>query len=296
MPKLLAWHQTETAHKERADWMDYADGFLMASGPLTDKETRAIRRVQTDYDLGMSHGFLALQKDTAEGLIHRYRAFENSYLPTDVAANPWTEFRSVMKEVSAMGLTDKKRGFLAKLMGEEFVEEIEKENSEKAAELEAAGVDFKEGEEPAPEEVEEEVLEPEAEKEMDDEEDDEEDEEEEEKEKDLDPIEVLRAEMQDALIAVGEQMKVISEAILEMAETRKKADEEIEKAIEETPALSLRALFEKSAIGDETTRVDGRTSEAKDGPQETEPEVKEGKIGIPLLDALKEANVRHYAQ
>jgi len=295
MPQLLAWHTMETAHKGRADWIDYADGFVMASGPLTLREVRSIARVQQDYDLGMSHGFLPLQKDRHEGLIQRYRTFEVSYLPLEVAANPWTEFRSITKEVFEMGLTEKKRGFLTKLMGDDFVEEIEKENATKAAELEAAGVDFKE--ETEPEASATEVVEtPEAEVPKVDEVE----EPEEGKEVSTDPVADLRKEMVEALTSVGEQFKTVNEAVgslvksLEaISEARKEADEEIEKAIEETPAASLRALFEKSVIGKEKARVDGRTSVAKDGPDETEPIAKAGKIGIPVLDAIKAANAAH---
>jgi hypothetical protein len=309
MPKLLAWHQLETAHKERADWMDYADGFLLASGPLTAKEAEAIERVEKTYDLGMSHGFIALSKDPNEGLIDSYRSFEVSFLPLEVAANPWTDFRTITKEVFAMGLTENKRGFLRNLMGDEFVEEVEQENSDKATTLEEAGVDFKEGEEDelvesgeidlegeaeaAEEEPEEEKAQMESDK---DEDEDEEEEEEKELEPAPDPVAELRDEMKDALVAVGEVLFEIKEEIAGMKQSREEVDEKIEKAIEESPAASLRDMFQKSAIGAEEARVDGRTSEAKDGPEETDPNPKKEGFGIPVLEAIKQANLRHYEQ
>lgn len=328
MPKLLAWHTMETAHEGRADWMDYADGFLMASGPLTAGEAKSILRVAEDFDLGMSHGFLALSKDPNEGLIHMYRAFENSFLPLEVAANPWTEFRSIMKEVEEMGLTQKKRGFLSKLMGESFVEEIEQETEAKASELQEAGVDFKEGEEPeaeAPEMSAEEIAEaevvdlteeeeaPESEaeegeekqapkrpkkkkpfslegEEEDDDEEDEDDEDEDE-EKELEPIDELRKELSEAMTFIGAEFKGIREDIDFLKSEQKDTDDMLEEVIEQTPTASLKDIIVQSVIGKKETRVDGRTSEAKDAPKETDAEAEDGALGIPFLNQIKARNV-----
>ncbi len=312
MPALLAWHTPETKHTEKADWIDYADGFLLASGPLLEKEAEAIERVAQEYDLGMSHGFLALETDRGSGLINMYRAFEHSFLPLEVAANPWTDFRTIQKEVEQMGLSQKKRGFLSKLMGDGFVEEIERETEGKAAELETAGVDFKEGEEaPTPEinlaeeianaevvdltgEPDEPVAEEaEAESEVEAEAEEAEAEPaEEEEEKEVDPIVTLRTELSEAMEFIGTELKSVNARLDAVETTTKETDERIEEVIDETPVVSLKDLITRSVIGKPETRIDGRLSQAKDAPEETEsiPEDDAG-MKIPFLNQIKARNV-----
>jgi len=288
MPRLLAWHIPQTATAHKADWVEYSDGFLMASGPLTPEEAERIKAVEEEYRLGMSHGFIALDKDEKEGIIEKYRTFEMTYLPIDAAANPWTDFLTVSKEVEQMGLSEKKREFLSKLMGDEFVEEIEQETEAKTAALVAAGVDYKEGEEPEPEAAtdeetttEEEAEEPAAEQEKADEEEPEA----------PDPVAELRSELGEAMKAIGEQLHALNERIDNLQVENKQVQEAIEEVVGQTPKVSLKDLFMGSVIGKEEAKVDGRVSLAKDGPEETKPEEGIGAFPVPILGQIKQRNM-----
>jgi len=69
-------------------------------------------------------------------------------------------------------------------------------------------------------------------------------------------------------------------------EDLKATDEtKIAQKAEDTPRASLSDLVKMSVIGDDETRIDGRTSLAKEGPKETEP-AQNGPIGIPFLDDM----------
>ena len=143
-PEHWVWHTPQTAFKSRTDWWDYADGFLVMSGPMTAAEAKSYT---PDEVVAMSHGFHALDRDKANGIINQYRMFENSDLPLSVAANPFTNFEIVRKEAE-MPFTNDKRVYLVKRLGEERVTELEKDTAAMSKALEALGVDFKDA--PAP--------------------------------------------------------------------------------------------------------------------------------------------------
>ena len=170
MPQYWHWHTPESAHKERADWIDYSDGFLMMSGSLTEKEAELQTALNAKYDLAMSHGLVRsdLHYDKERGLIQKYRTFEVSDLPREFAANEWTDIVAIAKEVATMGLTPEKRNFLVEAMGEEKVMELEQDTEKRAKALEDLGVEYKGLEEALsaiaePEEAEEEEEAPETE-------------------------------------------------------------------------------------------------------------------------------------
>ncbi|HLE03780.1 MAG TPA: hypothetical protein VI729_04090, partial [Anaerolineales bacterium] len=87
MPELWPWHTKEGAHELPADWIDYADGFLMMSGALTAKEAEKLQQLAAKHDLAMSHGLINFDYDKKNGVIRKYRTFEASYLPREHAAN-----------------------------------------------------------------------------------------------------------------------------------------------------------------------------------------------------------------
>lgn len=136
-PEWWTWHTP--VRKSKADWWDYADGYLLMSGPASEEEAKGYI---DDTPIAMSHGFHVLKRDSAKGLIQSYRSFEVSDLPPDVAANPYTSFEMVRKELSM--LTKEKREYLVKRLGEERVAAIEKDTEAMSKELEAAGVEWKE--------------------------------------------------------------------------------------------------------------------------------------------------------
>ncbi|KKM25961.1 hypothetical protein LCGC14_1589710, partial [marine sediment metagenome] len=145
MPQFWHWHTPESAHKERADWIDYSDGFLMMSGPLMEKEAELQTALNAKYDLAMSHGLVRSDRhyDKERGLIQKYRTFEVSDLPRKFAANEWTDIVAIAKEVATMGLTPEKRDFLVEAMGEELVMGIEEDTEGRAKALEELGVEYK---------------------------------------------------------------------------------------------------------------------------------------------------------
>jgi hypothetical protein len=145
MPRLWPWHTLGGEHKDRADWIDYTDGFLVMSGPLTEKEAELLTELGKEYDLAMSHGLVRsdLHYDKERGLIQRYRTFEASYLPREFAANEWTDIITIAKEVAEMGFAPEKRTFLERVLGEEKIMELEQDTEKRAKELEELGVEYK---------------------------------------------------------------------------------------------------------------------------------------------------------
>jgi hypothetical protein len=81
-------------------------------------------------------------------------------------------------------------------------------------------------------------------------------------------------ELTDAVKALQEQVSLLA---------REDEDKIAEKAAD-TPAASLREIVGR-AVGDPSTKVDGRKKYGKDGPKETQPIV-EGQTGISLIDTF----------
>lgn len=144
-PELWAWHTPGTKHGA-ADWWDYADGFVVMSGPLTETVGKSFEN-ETE-PLGMSHGFFALPpwRDVANGLINKYRTFEASHLPLARAANPWTDFETIRKEAAMFN--PEKRKYLVERLGEEAVAGLEADTKGRAALLEAIGIESKQADQP----------------------------------------------------------------------------------------------------------------------------------------------------
>lgn len=145
MPQLWPWHLPEGAHKSRADWIDYADGFLVMSGSLTEKEAELLTGLGEEYDLAMSHGLIRSDHhyDKERGLIQKYRTFEASYLPREFAANEWTDIQTIAKEVIKMGFTPERRDFLVTALGEEEVMKLESDTEGRGKALDELGVEWK---------------------------------------------------------------------------------------------------------------------------------------------------------
>lgn len=144
MPFLMAWHSKDHTHEHRADFLEYHNGFVIASGQLAQKEADSIQRISDSYNLGMSHGMYVRdgwRNKEDNTIIEKYRTFEVSYLPLEYAANPWTDFVAAVEEKS---MNDERKQFLQHLMGEEFVEQVLEEADSKAATLQVEGVESKE--------------------------------------------------------------------------------------------------------------------------------------------------------
>lgn len=145
-PAFWTWHTPETERENRADWWDYADGFFMYSGVLTEEEAQAYLDEDDntkDTVIGMSHGFIVLEKDSQ--YINRYRTFEVSDLPLKYAANPYTDFETIRKTWEDQDMfSAHKRAYLVERFGEEKVASMEESTESRKALLEELGVDWKE--------------------------------------------------------------------------------------------------------------------------------------------------------
>lgn len=140
-PAFITWHIPGTARKSAVDFAMYEDGFLIMSGSLTEDEAAGLLKAQAEVDLGMSHGTFVLSRDLKDPrVINKYRMYETSDLPLVKAANPFTDFETVSKEVGM----DKKK-YLAKILGsEEKADAFLEKTGLKQKALDAAGVESKE--------------------------------------------------------------------------------------------------------------------------------------------------------
>lgn len=140
-PELWLWH-VPGSKVGKADWLEFADGFLLTSG-LFDKGKEAVagRLAAATEPLTMSHGFRRFKADKENIITHQYRMVEASILPVGAEANPWTKFTTAKE---ARVLSPRKREFLVKIMGEEAVTSIEADTDGLKKAAEAAGVDWKE--------------------------------------------------------------------------------------------------------------------------------------------------------
>lgn len=149
-PELWVWHTPGTAHKSRADFWTYDNGFVMYSGKLTEEEADRAEKAAAYAELGMSHGMnvYGLKRDERPKLITKYRTFEISYLPLSNAANPWTAWSVIQKEVETM--KDEKRKFLEETLGQEVTANLIADTGKAKQVLDALNVASKETEEETP--------------------------------------------------------------------------------------------------------------------------------------------------
>lgn len=140
-PVFLSWHTPGTARKAPVDFMMFEKGFLIMSGALEEDEAAGLLRVQAQTDLGMSHGTLVFERDKKDPrVIEKYRMYEVSDLPRTRAANPFTNFETVVKEVGMdkvqylaqiLGSEEKANAFLEKTgLKQKQLQEAEVENKE----------------------------------------------------------------------------------------------------------------------------------------------------------------------
>ena len=114
-PAFVSWHTPETRRENQIDYVAYENGFLLMSAPLTEKEAAGLFLIQKETDLGMSHGTFVLERDPLDkNIVTKYRMVEVSDLPLEKAANPFTDFEILSKEVQMDKLQ-----YLTKLLGSE---------------------------------------------------------------------------------------------------------------------------------------------------------------------------------
>lgn len=149
-PVFLTWHKAGTRRAAQVDFAGYEHGFLIMSAPLTEKEAAGLLRAQALTDVGMSHGSFVLERDGSDPrVITKYRMVEVSDLPIENAANPFTDFETLLKEADM----DTKK-YLASVLGsEDEAEKHLKKMLDKQEALRKAGVEEKASDPPAPEPV-----------------------------------------------------------------------------------------------------------------------------------------------
>lgn len=149
-PVFMTWHLPETVRKNRVDYVGYENGFLLMSAPLEENEAAALLKAQTITDLGMSHGTIVLERDPSDPrVVTKYRMVEVSDLPLKYAANPFTDFETIMKEAEMSKALDTK-AYLETILGKEKAEEYLKKAGIKQKALQDAGVESKEKKEEVP--------------------------------------------------------------------------------------------------------------------------------------------------
>lgn len=300
MPELWLWHVAGTK-SGAADYVAYDDnGFSLASGLFDEGQEHIAAALAEHDDLLTSHGMPAkeIERDTDDPtIITRYRSKEISPLPGWAAANKHGTHFTILKEVN-MALPKSKRPFLEAVMGKSAVDDLEAQFEDKAKELEAEGIEYKEGSdtaEPEPQDTESAEVKAEVEEAVESAEAGVEPEPEPapEPEPTPEPSYVTHEELEqvfgsyikplvDGMTGLREQMAAYGK---ELKELQRSDEEKVREVIKETPAASLTARI-GSVIGAPETQVDGRSSLAKSGPNEQSAHAESGPTLVPWLNDL----------
>lgn len=146
-PSFVTWHTPGTVRENPVDFATFEKGFLIMSGKLTEQEATALLKAKAETEIGMSHGAFVFARDPKDPrIVTKYRMYEVSDLPLDRAANPFTAFETITKEVGM----DKQKYFAAILGSEEKAKAFLEKTGMKQKELQEAGVESKEKTEAAP--------------------------------------------------------------------------------------------------------------------------------------------------
>lgn len=140
-PDLWLWHSGPSSKWGKTDFVDFVDGFAVASG-LIDEGKEYIAEALSKQNIGVSHGFKGLINN---GSILRYRTFEISPLPIENSANNWTAFSS---EEMTMPFSDKKKEWLKSVAGltDEAIKEWEGNLTKLSDQLKGMGLEWKDAE------------------------------------------------------------------------------------------------------------------------------------------------------
>lgn len=142
-PEFWLWH-TPGSRWGQADLVSFDDGFLTVSGLADPGYESWALALGEQKDLGVSHGFKGISLEN-RGYIDWYRMKEASPLPRLEAANLWTSL-AVEK---GMALQDKHKKFFEAIgVSAETIQTWDKENKDIDGLLKAAGIEYKEVENP----------------------------------------------------------------------------------------------------------------------------------------------------
>lgn len=261
MPELWLWHLPYRVGVTKWHAYDEQKGFPVAAGVFDrGKEWAAEAILESKEWTGVSHGMPKVhikRDDKDKSIIIQHVTREISILPAGAAANKFS-FHLITKESD---MTDKslpahKLEGLVNLAGEERAKEVEAALANKAKEADEEGIEKKEETQEQPEQQEHEQ----------------------------EPKEVSRDELKAVLGELASTIKSL--------DTRLKAIEKSEETKEEEFDL-VAFLKEKSVIGSDEAKVDGRSTLAKDAPEETKsttPTQENVGFQIGIVDRLFDAN------
>ena len=234
-PELWLWHVKGSRWGE-ADFVGYDDnGFAVATGIVDKgKEWIAESLMNNGEEMLTSHGMppSSIKRDPEDPTVYlEHTTKEISPLLARDAANEFTGFSILDSEVKQMAFSDEERARLLKLKVDP--DRLEAETAEKAKETE--DLESKDATQSEAGEF------------------------------------VSRDEVTDLVKSVAESTNQLVQVVGDLAkriETLEANKLTVDKEIlERTPAASLADLY-KSVIGSEETKVDGRSSLAKSGPEE----------------------------
>lgn len=319
-PEGWHWH-TPGTRWWKADWLDYSDGFILASG-LVDPghEHEAYAVAEMGDAVAMSHGMLPnllIRQQLDPSVIDFYITKEITDLPSPVAANPLTGIL-VLKEGEDMALTPAKRQYLLKAgLTDEQVAALEGDLATKSSEARESGLEYKEAGTDSAEAVAEAVAEAPAEEST-------EVAVETAPEPVLEPAAVMAEAVQPA-VAVSEEafaafrnevadslasiMNTFAESLAVITEQMTGRLDGVELAVKEmsasdqervadlaaaTPPTSLAAMIQQRAITSNDARIRANTKLAKDRPHEKEANEVAGPTPYSFLNSLVAASRNGY--
>jgi len=237
MPELWLWH-TPGTKVGKADWMDFDNGFLMASGVFDKDKKDVADALAKDASLGVSHGFNYRYSNKEKGIIGWYRTFEISALPKSKAANPWTGIEVIAQEAN---MDKNKRAFLVTKLGEDRVKELELRPAELSKSLHDMGIEYKEIEEPATAKAETPVAEKAVEK----------------------AVEVKPDPIMESVKAANTRLEKLEAVIAEMSTSIKALQKSDDEKIAETIAPKSQATGMKRATESPDNVIDPQSEEGK---------------------------------
>ena len=261
MPEIWLWHIPYPVGTTQYHAFDESTGFPVAAGIFNKGYEWAAEGIMQAGWNGVSHGMpdaWIKRDDKDKSIIVRHRTKEITFLPLWAAANKLA-FSIISKEASMSdekGLPAHKRAEFITAFGEEKVKQMEDTLEDKSKAADEAGIQKKE-ETPPAETPAAPALTP-----------------------DSEIVKALGLVM-DTLSTLGTRIKALEDGVTEVKE-KQAADE---------PFDLMEFLKSKSAIGAHETKVDGRTTLAKDGPTETPQAVaRPGGLNLTVVDELMGIN------
>ena len=114
-----------------------ADGFMFVLGKVPEDRKEVVKKLmELDIPLGMSHGFMP--RTISDNIIAKYRTFEFSVVPLDMAANEWT--LAEFSESDEKSMNDEQKELLIKLFGEDAADKADEWIEQTAKILQETGV------------------------------------------------------------------------------------------------------------------------------------------------------------